>query len=170
MNAFKRKTIKALTVCAVMLGSASYAQTSSIKLMVGFPAGGGTDVIARVLANKPSRCFAPPWVAIIARGPAAKFPPRHRKVRRPAGQCCFYHTITTIPFCPLLPRHLALNPTPALFRLRASPRLPTVSRCRVAWWINRSSNLSSPRVNSGKVRHPLVSLRPILFQSFLSKY
>ena len=62
MNTFKRNTIKALAASLVMLGSASYAQTGSIKLMVGFPAGGGTDVIARVLGEQLSQVLGTPVV------------------------------------------------------------------------------------------------------------
>lgn len=42
----------ALAVSALLLAGMAQAQTSTIKLLVGFPAGGGTDVIARTLAEK----------------------------------------------------------------------------------------------------------------------
>jgi tripartite-type tricarboxylate transporter receptor subunit TctC len=42
----------ALAVSALVLAGMAQAQTGTIKLLVGFPAGGGTDVIARTLAEK----------------------------------------------------------------------------------------------------------------------
>lgn len=41
-----------LLLGALVLGGLAQAQTGTIKLMVGFPAGGGTDAIARTLAEK----------------------------------------------------------------------------------------------------------------------
>lgn len=45
----------ALTACAIALAGLAgpaQAQNGSIRLLVGFPAGGGSDVIARTLAEK----------------------------------------------------------------------------------------------------------------------
>ena len=45
-----RNTLAAGTL--VFLAAAAQAQTGTVRLLVGFPAGGGTDVIARTLAEK----------------------------------------------------------------------------------------------------------------------
>ena len=42
----------ALSLSAVVLAGPAQAQNGTIRLLVGFPAGGGTDVIARTLADK----------------------------------------------------------------------------------------------------------------------
>ena len=46
------RTTLALTLSAVVLAGPAQAQSGTIRLLVGFPAGGGTDVIARTLADK----------------------------------------------------------------------------------------------------------------------
>ena len=50
-HAFKRRTL-GLAAAGLLFASLAQAQPTTIKLMVGFPPGGGTDAIARVLADK----------------------------------------------------------------------------------------------------------------------
>jgi len=51
IHALKRRTL-GLAAAGLLFSSLAAAQPATIKLLVGFPPGGGTDAIARVLADK----------------------------------------------------------------------------------------------------------------------
>jgi tripartite-type tricarboxylate transporter receptor subunit TctC len=51
-HASRRRLIQALALGSLAMAGWAQAETPTIKLMVGFPAGGGTDAIARLLAEK----------------------------------------------------------------------------------------------------------------------
>jgi tripartite-type tricarboxylate transporter receptor subunit TctC len=66
MNAAFRRSIGAF-VCCILLASAAFAQGSAypnqpVRLIVGFAAGGGNDVLARVLADKLSQRLGQPVI------------------------------------------------------------------------------------------------------------
>lgn len=110
MNAFKRKTIQALAVCAVMLSSASYAQTGSIKLMVGFPAGGGTDVIARVLGEQLSQVLGTPVVVDNRAGAGGQIAAQALKAAPADGSVLFLSHDHTISILPLITKAPGFKP------------------------------------------------------------
>ena len=52
MQRLTRALRSTLALSALLVGGLAQAQSGTVKLMVGFPAGGGTDAIARILAEK----------------------------------------------------------------------------------------------------------------------
>ena len=62
LQAIAGATWNTLVVSALLLSGLVQAQTGAIKLMVGFPAGGGTDAIARTLADKLKDRLGPPVI------------------------------------------------------------------------------------------------------------
>ena len=110
MNTFKRNTIKALTASLVMLGSASHAQTGSIKLMVGFPAGGGTDVIARVLGEQLSQVLGTPVVVDNRAGAGGQIAAQALKAAPADGSVLFLSHDHTISILPLITKAPGFKP------------------------------------------------------------
>jgi len=110
MNTFKRNTIKALAASLVMLGSASYAQTGSIKLMVGFPAGGGTDVIARVLGEQLSQVLGTPVVVDNRAGAGGQIAAQALKAAPADGSVLFLSHDHTISILPLITKAPGFKP------------------------------------------------------------
>lgn len=51
-TAITRRVLGGLAAGALCLGGPARAQTGPVKILVGFPPGGGTDAIARVMADK----------------------------------------------------------------------------------------------------------------------
>jgi tripartite-type tricarboxylate transporter receptor subunit TctC len=61
-SVLKRKLLTAAACGLALTSATSFAQSNTIKLMVGFPAGGGTDVIARVLGEQLSQVLGTPVI------------------------------------------------------------------------------------------------------------
>ena len=109
------KFVLALVLGTWFLGSASAAQTPSfperpIKMIVGFSAGGGTDVVARILAQKMSDTMGQSVVVenrtgasgLIAAEAVAKSPPD--------GYTIMMGSQTTLAVAPTLYRRTGLDP------------------------------------------------------------
>jgi tripartite-type tricarboxylate transporter receptor subunit TctC len=89
-----------LMLGALLLGGAAQAQTGSIKLMVGFPPGGGTDAIARILAEKLKDQLGTPVIVENRAGAGGQIAAQALKAAPADGTTYFLshdHTISILP-------------------------------------------------------------------------
>ena len=95
----KSVAIFALVVC-VLWSQATLADPSTIKLLVGFPPGGGTDAIARVLAEKMKDALGANVVVENKAGAGGQIAAQALKASPADGSVLFFshdHTISILP-------------------------------------------------------------------------
>ena len=91
---------RTLLASAFMLAGLAQAQTGTIKLLVGFPPGGGTDAIARTLAEKLKDQLGTPVIVENKAGAGGQIAAQALKVAAPDGTTFFLshdHTISILP-------------------------------------------------------------------------
>ena len=91
---------KTLAVSALLAAGLAQAQSGPIKLMVGFPPGGGTDAIARILADKLKDQLAVPVLVDNKAGAGGQIAAQALKAAAPDGNTLFLshdHSITILP-------------------------------------------------------------------------
>jgi tripartite-type tricarboxylate transporter receptor subunit TctC len=91
---------RTLVVSALLLGGLAQAQTGAIKLMVGFPPGGGTDAIARTLADKLKDQLGVPVIVENRAGAGGQIAAQALKNAPADGSILFLshdHTISILP-------------------------------------------------------------------------
>ena len=96
----RRGLFKILAVSALLAAGLVQAQSGPIKLMVGFPPGGGTDAIARILADKLKDQLGVPVLVENKAGAGGQIAAQALKVAAPDGNTLFLshdHTITILP-------------------------------------------------------------------------
>lgn len=92
-----RATFALLACLAAPMG---WAQTTPIRVLVGFPAGGGTDAIARILAEKLKDPLGVPIVVENRAGAGGLIAAQALKAAQPDGNVFFMshdHTISILP-------------------------------------------------------------------------
>ena len=105
-QAMRRTIFAALALCS----SALYAQTGTIKLMVGFPAGGGTDAIARILAEKLGPLLGTTVVVENKAGAGGQLAAQALKAAAPDGTTFFLSHDHTISILPLVVKNPGFDP------------------------------------------------------------
>jgi tripartite-type tricarboxylate transporter receptor subunit TctC len=95
----KRRTL-GLTAAALLFAGQTLAEPATIKIMVGFPPGGGTDAIARVLAEKLKDQLGANVIVENKAGAGGQLAAQALKAAPADGTVLFLshdHTITVIP-------------------------------------------------------------------------
>jgi tripartite-type tricarboxylate transporter receptor subunit TctC len=101
-----------LALGASLLGSAVYAQGSStpVRILVGFPPGGGTDVIARVLSEKLKDQLNQPVLVDNRAGAGGQIAAQVLKGAPPDGNTLFLSHDHTISILPLVTKNPGFDP------------------------------------------------------------
>ena len=89
-----------VALASVAFSGPALAQGGSIKLLVGFPPGGGTDAIARVLADKLREPLGTPVIVDNRAGAGGQLAAQALKAAAPDGHTLFIshdHTISILP-------------------------------------------------------------------------
>jgi tripartite-type tricarboxylate transporter receptor subunit TctC len=106
-----RRTLTAtLAMGALCLGSLAQAQTGAIKLMVGFPPGGGTDAIARTLADKLKDPLGMPVIVDNKAGAGGQIAAQTLKAAPADGTTLFLSHDHTISILPLVVKNPGFDP------------------------------------------------------------
>jgi|SRR5450830_465856 len=99
-----------LILGALALGGLAQAQTGTIKLMVGFPAGGGTDAIARTLAEKLKTELGTTVIVDNRAGAGGQIAAQALKAAAPDGTTFFLSHDHTISILPLVVKNPGFDP------------------------------------------------------------
>ncbi|MDO9197187.1 MAG: Bug family tripartite tricarboxylate transporter substrate binding protein [Rhodoferax sp.] len=99
-----------LALGAFMLGGLAQAQTGTIRLMVGFPPGGGTDAIARTLADKLKDQLGTPVIVENRAGAGGQIAAQALKAAPADGTTFFLSHDHTISILPLVVKNPGFDP------------------------------------------------------------
>jgi len=102
----------ALTLGACLLGAPAQAQSSGnpVRIIVGFPPGGGTDAIARTLADKLKDQLGQPVVVENKAGAGGQIAAQALKAAAPDGSTFFISHDHTISILPLVTKNPGFDP------------------------------------------------------------
>jgi len=95
-----RTLVASLALGASLLGAAQAQSNATIRILVGFPAGGGTDAIARTLADKLKDQLGHPVIVENRAGAGGQIAAQALKAAAPDGNTVFLthdHTISILP-------------------------------------------------------------------------
>ena len=110
-NARRRQSLRATAALLGFLAAgAVMAQGSAVKLLVGFPPGGGTDAIARILADKLKDQLGVPVVVENRAGAGGLIAAQALKAAAPDGNTFFLSHDHTISILPLVMKNPGFEP------------------------------------------------------------
>jgi len=105
-----RRLAGALALTAVCWGSLAQAQPGPIKILVGFPPGGGTDAIARTLADKLKDQLGQPVIVENKAGAGGQIAAQTLKAAAPDGTTLFLSHDHTVSILPLVVKNPGFEP------------------------------------------------------------
>lgn len=106
----RRSLLQALAIGSLLLSALAQADTPTIKLMVGFPPGGGTDAIARLLAEKLKEPLAAHVIVENKAGAGGQIAAQALKAAPADGSVLFLSHDHTISILPLVVKQPGFNP------------------------------------------------------------
>jgi len=102
--------LRPLALTCLLLVNQAHAQTNTIRLMVGFPPGGGTDAIARVLAEKLKDLLGANVIVENKAGAGGQIAAQALKAAAPDGTTFFLSHDHTISILPLVVKNPGFEP------------------------------------------------------------
>jgi tripartite-type tricarboxylate transporter receptor subunit TctC len=108
--AARRRFLQSAIAGALCLGGLAQAQTGAIKIMVGFPPGGGTDAIARVLADKLKDQLGTPVIVENKAGAGGQIAAQALKAAPADGTTLFLSHDHTVSILPLVVKNPGFDP------------------------------------------------------------
>jgi tripartite-type tricarboxylate transporter receptor subunit TctC len=105
-----RRLAGALAIGALCWGTLAQAQPGPIKILVGFPPGGGTDAIARTLADKLKDQLGAPVVVENKAGAGGQIAAQTLKAAAPDGNTLFLSHDHTVSILPLVVKNPGFEP------------------------------------------------------------
>ena len=100
----------AVSALCLLSGGLAQAQTGTVKLLVGFPPGGGTDAIARVLADKLKDALGNTVVVENKAGAGGQIAAQALKTAAPDGTTLFLSHDHTVSILPLVVKNPGFEP------------------------------------------------------------
>ena len=111
LKVFKLNVHQAVVCVLLLLTSVCvFAQSNPIRLMVGFPAGGGTDAIARILGEHLSQKLGTPVIIENRAGAGGQIAAQALKAAAADGSVLFLSHDHTISILPLINKKAGYNP------------------------------------------------------------
>jgi tripartite-type tricarboxylate transporter receptor subunit TctC len=111
LKTFKLNVHQTVVCVLLLLTSACvFAQSNPIRLMVGFPAGGGTDAIARILGEHLSQKLGIPIIVENRAGAGGQIAAQALKTAAADGSVLFLSHDHTISILPLINKKAGYNP------------------------------------------------------------
>lgn len=127
--------LRALGIATLMAATTAFASDNSpIRLLVGFPAGGGTDTAARHLAKELAEEFKRPVVVDNRAGAGGQIAARTLKTAKPDGTTLFFsnsHAIAMIPLTMKSPGYKPLEDFLPIGLVAIAPDVMVVSHAVV---------------------------------------